>query len=97
MTVGNFDNRFALLHKSLKPGTVLGYISDNPDDTEAQAEFYLTQYALAPAIISANTGERFVVANFHTNSPNQEKLRARRLVLMQDYGNDVFIYRNSSK
>jgi hypothetical protein len=96
MTVATFESRFEALHKSMPPRSVLGYVSDNPsNDTQSQAEYYLTQYALAPAIVKATTEEHFVVANFHTNSPNAAMLRARNLQLVQDFGNDVFIYRNT--
>jgi hypothetical protein len=76
----------------------MGYVSDNPaNNAQSQAEFYLTQYALAPAIVKASTEEHFVVANFHNNSPDPAMLRAKHLVLVQDFGNDVFIYRNITK
>ena len=98
MTVASFESRFEALHKSMPPRSVLGYVSDNPpNDTQSQAEFYLTQYALAPAIVKATTEEHFVVANFHTNSPNAAMLKARNLQLVQDFGNDVFIYRNITR
>ena len=96
--VPNFDSRFQALHKSMPPHSVLGYISDNPaNNTQSQAEYYLTQYALAPAIIKATTEEHFVVANFHNNSPNAAMLKAKHLVLVQDFGNAVFIYRNTTR
>jgi hypothetical protein len=96
--VPNFDSRFEALHKSMPPRSVLGYVSDNPaNNTQAQAEFYLTQYALAPAIVKASTEEHFVVANFHNNAPNAAMLRAKNLVLVQDFGNAVFIYRNTTR
>ena len=76
-----FENRFEVLHKSMPSRSVLGYVSDNPaNNTQSQAEFYLTQYALAPAIIKATTEEHFVVANFHNNAPDQAMLRAKHLV-----------------
>ncbi len=44
--------RFA---RPLRPQSVFGYISDNPkDDPSDQAEFYLTQYTLAPAIVTSS-------------------------------------------
>jgi hypothetical protein len=96
--VPDFDSRFEALHKSMPPRSVLGYVSDNPaNNAQSQAEFYLTQYALAPAIVKATTEEHFVVANFHTNSPNAAMLRARNLTLVRDFGNDVFIYRNTTR
>jgi hypothetical protein len=96
--VPNFDSRFQALRKSMPPRSVMGYVSDNPaNNTQSQAEFYLTQYALAPAIVKASMEEHFVVANFHTNSPDPAMLRAKHLVLVQDFGNDVFIYRNITR
>jgi hypothetical protein len=96
--VPNFDSRFEALHKSMPPRSVLGYVSDNPaNDTQSQAEFYLTQYALAPAIIKATTEEHFVVANFHNNSPSAAMLKSKNLVLVQDFGNAVYIYRNTTR
>ncbi len=96
--VPNFDARFEALHKSMHPRSVLGYVSDNPaNNAQSQAEFYLTQYALAPTLVKATTEEHFVVANFHTNSPNAAMLRAKNLVLVQDFGNDVYIYRNTTR
>jgi hypothetical protein len=93
-----FEHRFEILHQSLGPHSVLGYVTDNPgSDTQAQAEFYLTQYALAPAIIKASTDEQFVVGNFHTNSPDRTKLQAKNLVFVKDFGNDVFLYRNTTR
>lgn len=96
--VPNFDSRFEALHKSMRGRSVMGYVSDNPaNNAQSQAEFYLTQYALAPALVKATTEEHFVVANFHTNSPNQAMLKAKNLVLVQDFGNDVYIYRNTNR
>jgi len=93
-----FEERFAALHKSMPAKSVLGYVTDNPgSDTQAQAEFYLTQYALAPAIVKATTEEHFVVGNFHTNSPDKKKLEARNLAFVQDFGNDVLILRNTTR
>ena len=96
--VPNFDSRFEALRKSMPPQSVLGYVSDNPaNNTQSQAEFYLTQYALAPAIVKATTEEHFVVANFHNNAPNAAMLKAKNLVLVQDFGNAVYIYRNTTR
>jgi hypothetical protein len=92
-----FERRFEVLRKALPPRSVLGYVSDNPNDTQAQAEFYLTQYALVPSFVKFSTEEHFVVANFHTNSPNRAMLQAKHLVLVQDFGNDIFIYQNINR
>lgn len=93
-----FERRFEVLSKNMPPHSVLGYVSDNPaNDAAAQAEYYLTQYSLVPAIVKASTDEHFVVANFHSNAPNKAMLQAKHLELVQDFGNDVFIYRNTTR
>ena len=96
--VPNFESRFEALQKSLPPRSVLGYVSDNPaNNAQSLAEFYLTQYALAPAIIKPSSAEHLVVGNFHSNSPNAAMLRSKRLTLVRDFGNDVYIYRNITR
>ena len=93
-----FEKRFETLHQSLQAKTALGYVSDNaPNNTQAQAEFYLTQYALAPVIVKASTEEPIVVANFHNNQPDQKLLNAKHLAFVRDFGNDVFVFRNTTK
>ena len=94
-----FEKRFEVLHKSLPPHSVLGYVSDNPvnDEVTSQGEFYLTQYSLAPALIKADTVEPFEVANFHTAKTDEAALKARQLVAYRDYGNDVYLYRYAPK
>jgi hypothetical protein len=98
MTVSNFDNRFRGLHKALPPRSVLGYVSDNvADDAEAQEEFYLTEYALTPAIVKGTSEEHLVVANLHTLKIDPAQFRAKHLERLQDFGNDVFLFINTTK
>jgi len=90
--VASFENRFNELRKAIPPQTVLGYTSDNPpDDPSDQAEFYLTQYTLAPAIVTSSIQERLVVANFHNPQPNYAALQAKHLMPLRDYGNGVIL------
>ena len=90
-----FEARFEPLRKVLPPRAVVGYASDNPaNDSAALAEFYLTQYTLAPSIVRASTDEPQVVGNFH-NTPDQAKLRARNLGAVHDFGNYVYLFRHS--
>ena len=90
--VAQFENRFAELKKAIPPGTVLGYTSDNaPDDVNDQAEFYLTQYTLAPTIVTSSTLQRLVVANFHNPRPDPSVFQAKSLVPLRDFGNGVIL------
>jgi hypothetical protein len=94
-----FEKRFEALHQALPPHSVLGYVSDNPaaDEVTSQGEFYLTQYTLAPVIIKPSTVEPLEVANFHIGKPSDDLLKAKFLVDVKDYGNDVHIYRYAPK
>jgi len=95
--VGAFEKRFDNLRKAMPRRVTLGYLSDNPsENTQARAEFFLTQYVLAPAIIKAGPDEHFIVANLHT-SAEQAKLKVKNLVKLQDYGNDIYIYQNTTR
>jgi len=93
--VAGFETRFDEMRKALPPKSVLGYTSDNAsNDPSNPAEFYLTQYTLAPRILKPNTAERMVVANFHNPKPDRRALRKAGLDLVQDYGQGVFLCRN---
>ena len=93
--VDSFEKRFGDLPKAVTPRTVFGYVSDNrPDDPSDQAEFYLTQYTLAPAILVSSPTEREVVANLHSANPDMKALQARGLMPVRNLGNGVFLCRN---
>ena len=95
--VDSFENRFGDLPKAATPNTVFGYVSDNrPDDPSDQAEYYLTQYTLAPAIVVTTTTEREVVANLHSANPDMKALQARRLMPIRNFGNGIILCRNLS-
>lgn len=91
-----FDNRFNNLRKTVTPDSVFGYFSDNPEATTVnQAEFYLTQYALAPALVVQSANEPLVVANTHTATLNAAALQAAHLTPIQDFGSGVILCRQS--
>ena len=93
--VDSFENRFGDLPKAATAATVFGYISDNrPDDPSDQAEYYLTQYTLAPAIVVSTTTEAEVVANFHAANPDMKVLQARHMTPIRNFGNGIILLRN---
>jgi hypothetical protein len=96
--VASFEDRFSELRKTLSPHTVLGYLSDNPvTDPSNQAEFNLTQYTLAPAIVKPSIGEHLVVLNYHSATPDFSALRARHLVPVHAFGHGVLLCRNETQ
>jgi hypothetical protein len=96
--VASFEDRFAEFRKTLAPHTVLGYLSDNPlNDPSNQAEFNLTQYTLAPAIVKPSINEHLVVVNYHSTTMDQAALRTRHLVPIHDFGKGVLLCRNDAR
>jgi hypothetical protein len=96
--VGSFEDRFQSLRKALPAHSVVGYASDNPtNDVAALSEYYLTQYALAPTVVSFSPNESMVVVNNHAARPDLAKLRAQHLTLIQNFGNGVLLCRNDAR
>ncbi len=78
--VAAFENRFNGFAANIKPHAVYGYLSDNPpNDPSAQAEFHLTQYVLAPAIVTPSANEHYVIVNYHGKDLDPKLLSANRL------------------
>jgi len=89
-----FENRFSDFRKLVRSHTVYGYISDNPpNNPSALAEFHLTQYTLAPAIIKPSPNESLVIVNYHSKQLDMKQLQANHLALLQDFGNGVALCR----
>jgi hypothetical protein len=94
--VAAFENRFNDFRKTVQPHSVFGYLSDNPpNDPSAQAEFYLTAYTLAPAILKPSINENLVILNSHSSQPDAKLLQANHLLPVQDFGNGVLLCRRA--
>jgi hypothetical protein len=92
--VASFENRFNEFRKTVQPHTVYGYVSDNPlNDPSAIAEFHLTQYTLAPAIVKPSPNERLVIVNYHSKQFDPKMLQTYHIAPLQDFGNGVALCR----
>jgi hypothetical protein len=88
--VAAFENRFGDFPKTVQPHTVYGYVSDTPDsDPSALAEFHLTQYVLAPAILKPSPNQNLVILNYHGKQMDTKLLQSNHLQLIQNIGNGV--------
>jgi hypothetical protein len=95
ITVAGFEARFDALRKTIPPRSVLGYLSDNAtNDPSYLAEYYLTQYTLAPSIVKPTPGEVLVVVNYHTPEPDRAALSAHNLIPIQLFGDGVMLCRH---
>ena len=72
------------------------HAADTPaNDPSALAEFHLTQYTLAPAIVRPSTSENLVVVNYHAKQLDAALLRTNHLAPYQDFGNGVALCRQA--
>jgi hypothetical protein len=89
-----FENRFNDFPKTVLPHTVYGYLSDNPpNDPSALAEFHLTQYTLAPAIVRPSVNENLVIVNYHSKQVDMRLLRANHLAPFREIGSGLELCR----
>jgi hypothetical protein len=95
--VSEFQSRMTELRAYLPPKGVIGYTPDfgmPPDDANAQAEFHLIQYALAPVIVVYSPNERYVIGNFHQKTATAD-LEKAGLKLVKEFGNGIALFQNT--
>lgn len=96
--VAAFEERFNDFRKTAAPHAVYGYFSDiPPNDPSALAEFRLTQYTLAPAIIKPTPHENLVVVNYHSKQIDMKLMQANHLGVLQLFGNGVALCRGQKQ
>ena len=92
-----YEKRFEGLEKILPPHGIVGYISDKPitsytwmPDAEIIAQYYLTQYAVAPVVVDNSIERKLVIGNFHKRdiSLPQDK----KFTVIEDLGNGVVLF-----
>ncbi len=82
------DQRFADLKHALPQRGIVGYIGDS----DGPADYYLTQYALAPLVVDLSSNHSLVVGNFSGSQPPPRPLD--HLQLVKDFGNGVLLFAN---
>jgi hypothetical protein len=94
--VTEFDSRFHALRAMLPAKGMIGYMTDPETpaaDTNAQAEFHLAQYALAPVIVVQSAEQRYVVGNFH-KVVTAGALRDRGFKVIREFGRGIVLLEN---
>ncbi len=84
------DHRFAALKAALPQRGVVGYTGESGTDAVVLADYYLTQYALAPLVVDRSPNHALVVGNFPSGRPAQSPSENLRLV--KDFGNGVLLF-----
>lgn len=95
--VSRFETRFAPLRKVLSANQyqTIGYLTDKPEVAEWFAEYYQTQYSLAPVVIGSSADYPVVVTNMHNSSFSEGFFQDRHLSPVADYGNGVLLLKRS--
>src|SRR5260370_31189756 len=83
--------RFGALKRQVGPGAVAGYISDVSDP----GTLLSAQHALAPVMLVDNVPYQFVVGNFSRPMDYAAFGREHKLVLVNDFGNRVTLFRKA--
>lgn len=85
-----YQTRFAPLRPLLPRHGVVGYVSDRPD---ADEEYLLTQYALAPLLLDRAGLHPLMVGNFFDPAAAPSIAGRMRLILLRDLGEGVMVFR----
>jgi len=85
------DQRLAALKATLPGRGVIGYIGESGNT--GTADYYLTQYALAPLVVEHSPNHALVVGNFPTARPISFP---SNLQLVRDFGDGVLLLRYPS-
>lgn len=98
--VEKFTKRFTAMKKNLPASSVFGYVSDSGgkidlSNPQALAEFYLTQYALSPLLVTNSLKPLYIIGNFHKNPT--PLLQSHRLVIVRRYDNGLLLLRSTKK
>ncbi len=94
--VTEFESRFEQLRTLLPARGVIGYMADEDlpaGDANAQAEFFLTQYAIAPVIVVRQTNQPFVIGNFK-KMVTTGSMRDKGFKLIREFGRGIALFEN---
>ena len=91
--ISSYVKRFAGLAdfvNTIKPFRV-GYLTDCVDNDMNTARLYITQYALAPVVVSESPEGEYVIGNFCEDNVPPDKYALHGLLMMCDYGRGVML------
>lgn len=89
-----YEERFDELKRKLGKQDAVGYISNDSGETLA---YYLTQYALAPVIVTQGRQHRIVIGNTGaTDVIDPELIALRHLTPLKDFKNGIYLFSSES-
>ena len=89
-----FVSRYDQVKKILPPATLVGYLTDQGDKIDLTqpiplTEFYQTQYAMAPVLVTNSVTPKYLIGSFHKDPTKQ--IQQYQLNIEKDFGNGVIL------
>jgi len=92
--VTRLEQRFKPVAAELPRLSLVGYLSDEDTfSTEGMRRYYLTQYCLAPMVVSRSLAVELLIGNFKTPERARELAHAHGLAIQKDFGGGLLILR----
>jgi hypothetical protein len=102
------EQRIEQIKKVMPPTPVLGYVTTIENEkillnerslrnVEFIAQYYLTQYTLAPVFVYNSPEYPFVVGNFLDGPADPEWIRKKGLTPLKDFGDGLILYRKEGR
>jgi hypothetical protein len=102
------EQRIEQIKKVMPHTPVLGYVTTVENEklfldersllnVEFLAQYYLTQYTLAPVFVYNSPDYPFVVGNFLDGPADPEWIRKKGLTPLHDFGDGVILYRRGER
>jgi hypothetical protein len=101
------ERRIEQINKVLPPTAALGYVTTvenekiflderNLRNVEFVAQYYLTQYTLAPVFVHNSPNYPLVVGNFLDGPADPAWIREKGLTILHDFGDGLILYRREA-
>lgn len=102
------EQRIEQIRRVLPPSKVLGYVTTVENEkifldernflnVEFLAQYYLTQYTLAPVFVYNSSDYPLVVGNFLDGPADPAWIREKKLTPRHDFGDGLILYRKEGR
>jgi hypothetical protein len=91
------EARFAGLRPALPARGNIGYLSDIVEPKQSAKAYYLTQYYLAPVVVTGESGHQLAVANFASAAQLADAANAGGFEIQCDLRNGVALLRRRTR
>ena len=91
-----WEQRLSRLKDNLPPDGIIGYVSDwdipgEESSSDLETEYRLTQYTLAPLVLTRGTGYNLVVGNIASTPLDDNLQKILKVKIIEDYGFGIYL------